>query len=70
MIRIQSDNGDDACCKRKGVPRNCIGICMGGCKDTPWETYKLVPKNNACHKHEKAAKECCEEDEDSSEEND
>ena len=43
---------------------------MGGCKDTPWETYKLVPKNNACHKHEKAAKECCEEDEYSSEEND
>ena len=33
---------------------------MGGCRDTPWEIYKLVPADNACRKHEKAAKECCE----------
>ena len=58
FISIAGSKGG-SCCKRKGVPRNCLGICMGGCKDTPWENYKLVPTDNKCHKHERIAKECC-----------
>ena len=49
-----------SCCKNRGVPTKCLGICMGGCKDTPWETYKLVSTDNECHKFEQAGKECCE----------
>ena len=33
---------------------------MGGCEDTPKKIYDLVGPNNACHKHEATAKECCE----------
>ena len=49
-----------SCCKNRGVPTKCLGMCMGGCNDTPWETYKLVSTDNECHKFEQAVKECCE----------
>ena len=50
----------DACCLEKGVPRICLGICMNDCTETPDEIYRLVNSDNACHKHEPTAKECCE----------
>ena len=49
----------DACCLEKGVPSECLGICMGDCTETPDEIYKLALENNLCTKHEPTAKECC-----------
>ena len=48
------------CCKAYGVPQDCLGICMGGCEDTSWEIYKLLPANNKCNMYELAGKQCCE----------
>ena len=47
------------CCEKKGVPHYCFAICKGTCLDDSWEAYKLIPSDNACHKHEVVAKECC-----------
>ena len=44
------------CCRRNEVPHKCMGICMGGCKET---SGGLFPKS-LCHKFEKIAGSCCE----------
>ena len=49
----------ESCCEEKMVPRKCLGICMGDCKSTPWETYRLIDPDNRCKKYEKFAMECC-----------
>ena len=47
------------CCEKKGVPQYCVAICKGTCLDDSWDAYKLIPSDNACHKYETVAKECC-----------
>ena len=51
-----------SCCEEKGVPDKCIGSCMGNCKDTSWKTYiDNIDPQNACAKHQKVIRECCQE---------
>ena len=47
----------DSCCQEKGVPRICLGICMGSCIETPDEP--ALP-DNLCTEYEPIARECCE----------
>ena len=49
----------ESCCRKRGVPKGCIGICKGSCEETPWETYNLIPQYQACNEHVKSAQSCC-----------
>ena len=51
-----------SCCEKYGVHLDCIGICMGTCKETPWRDYeKHVGNDQMCDEHLATAKMCCRE---------
>ena len=49
----------DDCCKTMGVPNKCMGICMGGCKQTSSKMLSFISPNNACHKYAAMVGACC-----------
>ena len=49
----------ESCCREKGVPLGCLGICKGSCEETPWETYNLLPQYQSCNVHVMKAQNCC-----------
>merc|ERR1711872_110273 len=57
MLTASASAGADSCCQEKGVPRICLGICMGSCIETPDEP--ALP-DNLCTEYEPIARECCE----------
>ena len=59
LINDLDVTGSPILIERKGVPRKCLGTCMGTCKDTPWETYKGII--GTCGETQKVIQECCEE---------
>ena len=54
--RKQPTSAVEICCRAMSVPENCMGMCMGGCK----EIFGGILPKSACHKYEKIAGDCCE----------